>query len=84
MEFERTTMAQFSEIERLLQAGHTDRQIARALKCRRTLVASVRKKEVGRDLISRAKQPENKLPPVWALRVDWDLIEKDIREVHHD
>lgn len=75
-------MAQFVEIDRLIEAGHSDRQIARALKCRRTFVADIRKKQVTADLIIRAKQPENKLPPGWALQVDWDSVERDIREGH--
>lgn len=79
MEHERKSMAQFVEIERLIETGLSDRQIARALKCRRTYVANVRRKQVTQDLISRAKQPENKLPPGWALQVDWNSVEKDIR-----
>lgn len=80
MEHQRKSMAQFVEIERLIEAGLSDRQIAKALKCRRTYVSEVRKKRVTRDLINVAKQPENKLPPGWALQLDWDSIERDIRD----
>ena len=80
MEFERVSMARYVEIERLIQAGQSDRNIARSLKCRRTLVAGVRSKQVTQDLISRAKQPENRMPPGWALQVDWVSVEQDIRE----
>ena len=79
MEFERASMAQISEIERLILSGISDRQIARALRCRRTLVAGIRGRHVTPDLISRAKQGENRLPPGWVLQVDWALVEKDIR-----
>jgi transposase len=79
MEHERKSMAQFVEIERLIQIGLSDRKIAKALKCRRTYVAEIRSKQVTQDLISRVKQSENKLPPGWALHVDWDSVEKDIR-----
>ena len=75
-------MAQIVEIQRLIEAGHKNRQIARALKCRRTLVAAVRAGEVRPDVLSRAKQQENRLPPGWALRLDWAAIEKDIRDGH--
>lgn len=73
-------MAQFIEIERLIQAGQSDRQIAKALRCRRTKVAEVRSKKLTQDIISRAKEPQNKLPPGWVLQVDWNVVEKDIRE----
>jgi transposase len=73
-------MAQFIEIERLIQAGHSDRQIAKALRCRRTKVAEVRSKKLTPDVLARAKVPGSKLPPGWALQIDWALVEKDIRE----
>lgn len=82
MQFERTSMAQFVEIERLIRERHGDRAIARTLKCRRTLVADIRKGVVTVELLARAKQADNKLPPGWALRVDWAAVEKDIREGH--
>jgi transposase len=82
MEYERTSMAQFQEIKRLIEAGHTDRQIAKSLHCRRTLVAGVRKGEVTGEIISRGKKFENKLPPGWALPLDWAAVEKDISEGH--
>lgn len=58
-------MAQFDEIERLIKAGITDRQIAKALKCRRTLVADIRTGKLQRDVIGAAKKLENRLPPGW-------------------
>ncbi len=82
MEFERTSVSQFTEIQRLIGAGQTNRQIARSLRCRRTLVAEVRKGLFTRDVLVRAKEPSAKLPPGWALHVDWAAVEKDIRDGH--
>ena len=82
MEFERTSMLQFTEIQRLIETGQTNRQIARSLRCRRTLVADIRKGLLTPDRLARAKQPESKLPPGWALHVDWAAVEKDIRDGH--
>lgn len=75
-------MAQFIEIQRLIQAGLTDRKIAKALRCRRSLVGRVRSGAVNGDLISRAHQTEDRLPPGWALHVDWESVERDIRDGH--
>ena len=80
MQFERTTMGQFEEIKRLIGLGQSDRQIARALGCRRCLVRGVRSGEIDQNLIKKAKDPEQKLPPSWAHHVDWEIVEKDIRD----
>jgi transposase len=79
MEFERASVAKFVEIERLIESGLSDRQIAKSLRCRRTLIAGVRSTRITQDVISRVKQPENRIPPGWALEVDWESVEKDIR-----
>jgi len=75
-------MAQFDEIERLIKAGLSNRKISKALKCRKTLVAGIRAGKVHRDVISAAREFENRMPPGWALRLDWAAIEKDIRDGH--
>lgn len=82
MHFERVSMAQYIEIERLIREGHRDRAIARILKCRRLLVGAVRKGVVTTELLTRAKSQEEKLPPGWVLGVDWAGVEKDIRSGH--
>lgn len=82
MEFERTSVAQFTEIQRLIEAGQTNRQIGRSLRCRRTLVAEVRAGQFTRDVLNRAKEPSEKLPPGWALHIDWAAVERDIRDGH--
>lgn len=83
MEFERTSMAQFAEIRRLIRAGQTNRAIARALRCRRTLVANVRKGVLTQNTLERAKaRGADRLPPGWALGIDWAVVERDIRDGH--
>jgi transposase len=72
-------MAQFVEIQRQIEAGCTNRQIARSLRCRRTLVARVRRGELTAAVLNRAKAGESRLPPGWAISVDWEAVEKDIR-----
>lgn len=79
MEFQRKTMAQLIEIQRLIRAGQSDRQIARVLQCRRTFVAKIRKNEVTAEVIAQANKPQDSLPPLWALQVNWDSVERDIR-----
>jgi transposase len=82
MEFERTSVSQLIEIQRLIEAGQANRQIARSLCCRRTLVAQIRSGQFTREVLNRAREPAEKLPPGWALRVDWSAIERDIRDGH--
>jgi transposase len=80
MEYERVSMAQLVEIERLIKEGHSNRQIAKALRCRRLRIADIRKNILTAEVLSRAQTPEAKLPPGWALQIDWGSVEKDIRE----
>lgn len=80
MEHQRKTMAQLIEIQRLIGAGQSDRQIARALRCRRTFVAEVRSEKVTKEVLAAAKAPQGHAPPGWALQVDWARVETDIRK----
>ncbi len=82
MEFERTSMAQFSEISRLIQLGLTDRKIARALKCRRTLVSSIREGVVTPETIADVKKYKKNSTPDWVQGLDWTHIEQDLRDGH--
>jgi transposase len=82
MDFERTSMAQFEEIERLISEGHRDRGIARSLHCRRSLVSNVRRGLCTAELLTRAKRDDHKLPPGWALKIDWEAVERDLRGGH--
>src|SRR6516164_7555938 len=79
MDFERTTMAQFADILRLLELKRSDRNIARALKCRRSLVAQIRKGELTEDELKRLQACEQRVQPAWTFSVDWEGVEKDIR-----
>ena len=45
-------------------------------------MAEVRKGLFTRDMLDRARQPEQKLPPGWALHADWAVVERDIRDGH--
>jgi len=80
MDFERTTMAQFAEILRLLELKRSDRNIARALKCRRSLVAQIRKGELTEAELKRLQAVEQRVQPAWTFSVDWEGVEKDIRD----
>jgi transposase len=80
MDFERATMAQVLEIQRLIQAGQSNRKIAKILHCRKPQVAAIRKGTLDLNQIQEAKKEGRKLPPGWALRLDWDRIELDIRK----
>ncbi len=75
-------MPKIAEIERLILAGQTDRKIARALHCRRPLIAKIRAGRLSGESLVRDKSREEKSPPGWALRVDWGVVERDLREGH--
>lgn len=72
-------MACVQDIQRLIAQGHTDRFIARSVKCRRTKVAEVRKAgpEVPAAIFAK---PIVEAPPIWTERVDWESVLKDIGE----
>ena len=75
-------MTQIAEIERLILSGQTDRQIARALHCRRPLIAKNRAGRLSGEILIRDKSREEKSPPGWALRVGWGVVERDLRDGH--
>lgn len=80
MEFERTSMTQFTEIKRLIEIGQTNRQIARSIKCRRSLVGRVRRGEVTEVIFLASKERKAVFLPSWALQIDWETVEKDIKD----
>jgi transposase len=82
MEFERTTMAQLVEIQRLVEVGQTDRKSPAAFAAGGTKVAEVRRGLLTQEVLLRAQKPEERLPPGWALRVDWGSVEADLRQGH--
>jgi hypothetical protein len=73
------TMARIHEVMRLIQEGLSDRQIARSLALRRSRVAEIR--GLGSEapiLLGSAVFPE----PLWTDGVDWDTVDREIREGH--
>jgi transposase len=81
MDFKRTSMAQFDDILRLIELGRSDRAIARSEKCRRTLVAQIRKGTLTKDELTRLQACE-RAAPMWTTQVNWLSVEEDIRDGH--
>ena len=81
MDFKRTTVAQFDDILRLIQLGQSDRKIARSSKCRRTLIAKIRKGTLTKEELERLQVCE-RAAPGWTLQIDWQNVEADIRDGH--
>lgn len=75
-------MAQLNEIQRLIEMNQSDRQIARALHCRRTQVAAVRREILNTDVLLNRRKSENQIPPGWSTEVNWDQIEEDLQGGH--
>ena len=72
------TVARVEDIQRLIAEGHSDRQIARTLRCRRTKVSDIR--ELGAAAVQAlAVEKVNDAEPTWALVVDWTAVEGEIR-----
>jgi len=63
------SVARIEEIQRLVEEGRTDRFISRALKCRRTKVAEVRR--AGALVAPSALVVAPQAAPLWTERVDW-------------
>jgi hypothetical protein len=81
MDFKRTTVAQFEDILRLILLGRSDRQIALSERCRRTLIADIRKGTLTKEELERLKKVE-RLAPAWTSTLNWENVEKDIRDGH--
>src|SRR5437016_4307470 len=73
----RISVAKLEEIKRMIAGGLKDRAIARALRCRRTKVAEVRRGGVN---FSGLEQPEPM--PLWTNQVDWDEVLKELGFKH--
>ncbi len=71
------TVERFSEIKRYIAEGQSDRQIARALQCRRMKVAEVRRGEARDPAMPRIFQG-----PLWAERIDWDNVKEELGYKH--
>lgn len=68
------TMAMFDDIQQKIANNLSDREIARSLKKRRSLIAEIRRGEYKPDFNFKA--------PQWASRINWDEILKEIGSRH--
>lgn len=71
------TVARIEEIQRYIQEGRSDREIARTLRCRRTRVREIR--ELG-DAAAQAIAglPAGAAEPAWTTRVEWTSVTSEI------
>lgn len=74
------SVARFEDIKRLIGLGHTDRAIARALKCRRLKVAQIRKGAIKLEHVAHQKVPPE--GPLWTQLLDWEWIQRELKEGH--
>jgi len=70
------SVARIEDIQRLIREGHTDRFIARSLKCRRTKAAEVRR--AGAEVPASAFATVVQTVPLWTERVDWASVLEDV------
>lgn len=70
------SVARIEDIQRLIREGHTDRFIARSLKCRRTKAAEVRR--AGAEVPASAFVTAVQTVPLWTERVDWASVLEDV------
>jgi len=71
------TVERFSDIQRLIGEGRSDRQIARSLKCRRTKVAEIRRGEATDPAV-----PKIFKGPVWTEQIDWKSVIEELGYKH--
>lgn len=71
------TVERFGEIQRYIAEGQSDRKIARALKCRRTKVAEIRRGEAKDPAIPKLFQE-----PLWAAGVAWESVKEELGYKH--
>ena len=72
------TMDRYSEIKRQLELSVSVIQISRNLNCSERTVRQVR----DHKILSPEDRQKNRLPPVWAMRADWDLVLREVLEKH--
>jgi len=81
MEFERMSMARLEDIQRLLNQGRSILEISKVLRCRKQTVIDIKKNLLTPELLQTAKQTNQvRLPPSWAIELDWQAIEKEIHK----
>ena len=69
-------MARVTEIQRLIQEGLSDRQIAKALCCRRSRVREIR--QLGGEAVKALTAPPGSSEPAWASQVHWPAVLDEI------
>ena len=72
------TMDRYSEIKRQLELSVSVIQISRNLNCSERTVRQVR----DHKILSPEDRQKNRLPPVWAMRADWDLLIRALDNLH--
>lgn len=74
------TVARFEDIQRLINLGHSDRAIARTLKCRRLKVGQIRGGNAKHPrLLLEKTAPEG---PLWTQLLDWECVQRELKEGH--
>lgn len=73
----RFTVVRFDEVKRLLMAGRSVREIARALKCSRDTVRGVRD-----GTLLNPDRPKEIPDPLWMTAVDWKAVLRDLGNGH--
>jgi len=70
------TVAEMEQIHEHIEDGLSDRQIARALKCRRSRIRELRNAEFAPN----AETPIHldSLEPAWAARVEWQAVLEEV------
>lgn len=71
------TVERYLEIKHLIELGQSNRQIARALGCRRTKVSEVRRGE-ARD----PSLPKKFTFPIWTEAIDWESVKEELGYKH--
>lgn len=66
------SVARVTEIQRLIQEGLSDRQIAKALCCRRSLVRKIR--GLGSEAVKALTTEPGTTDPAWTSQVHWPAI----------
>lgn len=74
------SVARFEDIIRLINLGHSDRAIARTLKCRRLKVGEIRGGVTKHPRLMLEKEvPDG---PLWTQLLDWECIQRELKEGH--
>lgn len=80
------SVARIEEVKRYIAEGLSDRQIARVMRCRRTVVRRLREEALGMAVVALPAPPpsgaESQPWPGWAEAVDWAAVERELLGGH--